>query len=596
MEIFDKKHKDFAFHVSRFTFHVFLLLLPMLMVHLPFATAQQRNAAQIIAEAIRHQNLGLAYLEESQPSKAVEEFHALVNLVPDEPIGYGNLAVANLRLKKGEDAERWARDGIEVNPMNSKLHLILAEVYQWQGKMEEGVAQIQEAVKLAPEDREARYLLVRYYLGQRNNPEAIGQAITHLRTLRQQSPTNVVVRLKLAQALLERDQIEEAKQICMELSALLWDADADALKFLKDGQRLMNQGDAKGAARQIRIFENVQRITPRYQQGIGELVTDIMGHPIEKFSPGFSARIIAKQSPPIEVGFVDATQAVGLGNLEEKRVQVILTDYDNDGDVDVYALPSRRTENPVDDLFRNEGGKFVPAAKISRYGDAATFADFDKDGDQDVFVQPTGQAKFYRNDGNNKFTEFAEAAGIHNDGGGKVVIFIDYDHDGDLDIFATTDKVEMYRNNGDGTFGNVGDQTFLPPDRSSAIDAAFGDFDDDGDIDLFVVNERGCTLYTNLRQGKMQAITDKTGIPQDRHFIAVAAGDYDNDGALDVFLTTEGETSHQLYRNRGDGTFVPDTRSQAITGATKEVQGLDAHFLDYDNDGFLDLWVVGKRE
>ncbi|MBI1928974.1 VCBS repeat-containing protein, partial [Candidatus Poribacteria bacterium] len=555
MENFDKKHKDFAFHasrftfhVSRFTFHVLLLLLPMLMVHIPFAAAQQRNAAQIITEALRHQNLGLAYLEESQPSKAVEEFQALVNLVPDEPIGYGNLAVAYLRLKRGEEAEQWVKRGIEVNPMNSKLHLILSEVYQWGGKAEEGVAQIQEAVKLAPEDMEPRYLLVRYYLGQRNNPEATGQAITHLRTLRQQSPTNVVVRLKLAQALLERDQIEEAKQICMELSALLWDADADALKFLKDGQRLMNQGDAKGAARQIRIFENVQRITPRYQQGIGELVTDILGHPIEKFSPGFRARMIAKQSPPIGLRFVDVTQEVGLGNLEEKRVKVILTDYDNDGALDVYALPSRRTENPVDELFRNEGGKFVPVAKIARSGLAAAFADFDKDGDQDVYVSESERDQFFRNDGESKFTDITEATGIHNNGTTPAILFVDYDHDGDLDLFlANREHIEMYRNNGDGTFSDVTQQTFLPstvppsPPRPEgtrlregqgvrgASDAVFGDFDDDGDIDLFVINSKnGCTLYTNLRQGKMQAITDKTGIPQDRHFIAVAAGDYDN--------------------------------------------------------------------
>ena len=61
-----------------------------------------------------HQNLGLAYLEESQPHKAAEEFRALIDLVPDEAIGYGNLAVAHLRLKNSEEAEVWVKRGLEV--------------------------------------------------------------------------------------------------------------------------------------------------------------------------------------------------------------------------------------------------------------------------------------------------------------------------------------------------------------------------------------------------------------------------------------------------------------------------------------------------
>ena len=88
-----------------------------------------------------------------------------------------------------------------------------------------------------------------------------------------------MVLLQLAQSLLQREQIEEAKQICMELHALLWDVDEKFLKFLKQGLLQLGQGDIKGASRNVRIFSNVQRNTPRYQQGIGELVTDIIGPP-----------------------------------------------------------------------------------------------------------------------------------------------------------------------------------------------------------------------------------------------------------------------------------------------------------------------------
>ena len=201
----------------------------------------------------------------------------MINLAPDESIGYGNLAVAHLRLKQREEAEAWVKRGLEVEPMDSQLHFILAEIYQSQSRTAESVAAIQEAVKLAPDDLETRYKLARHYLSQRNNPEATDEAIFHLRELRERTPANVVVLLKLANALLRREQVEEAKQVCMELNALLWDADEEFLKYLKQGLLLIDQDDIKGAARYIQIFENVQKRSPRYQQGIGELVTNILG-------------------------------------------------------------------------------------------------------------------------------------------------------------------------------------------------------------------------------------------------------------------------------------------------------------------------------
>ena len=581
------------FLLSRFTFYVLLL------VYAQIATPQQ-TVDEIVSAAIRHQNLGLAYLEESQPHQAIEQFQGVIGLAPDESIGYGNLAVAHLRLKQREEAERWVKRGLEVEPMDSQLHFILAEIYQSQGKSAESVTAIQEAVKLAPDDLEVRYKLARHYLSQRNNPAATDEAILHLRALRERTPANVVVMLKLANALLRREQVEEAKQLCMELNALLWDADEEFLKYLKQGLLLIDQGDIKGAARYIQIFENVQKRSPRYQQGIGELVTNILGHPIEEFSPGFRARVKAKQTPPIGINFVDVTQKVGLGDLNGRRSQILLTDYDNDGDLDLYTTPS--DINAEYDLFRNEDGKFVPAGKIGRHGDTAALADIDKDGDPDLCLSGAEGSVLLRNDRAGNFTEMAAFGSTQSDRsseeqGGETILFVDYDHDGDLDLFTTGNRVAMYRNNGDGTFSDVSDQTFIPSqsDRGPR-DAGFGDFDDDGDIDLLIVNdEEGCTLYTNLRQGKMQALNDEIGMPQNHAFTAVAVGDYDNDGDIDLFLTTDGETPHQLYRNRGDGTYAPDTRSYAeAINAAAGVRGSDTHFLDYDNDGFLDLWFIGE--
>ena len=583
-----------ALSVLRFTLYVLLL------AYIPIANPQQ-IVEEIVSSVVRHQNLGLAYLEESQPHQAIEQFQGLVNLAPDESIGYGNLAVAHLRLKQREEAETWVKRGLEVEPMDSQLHFILAEIYQSQSRTAEAVAALQEAVKLAPDDLEARYKLARHYLSQRNNPEATDEAIFHLRALRERTPANVVAMLKLANALLRREQVEEAKRICMELNALLWDADEEFLKYLKQGLLLIDQGDTKGAARYIQIFENVQKRSPRYQQGIGELVTNILGHPIESFSPGFKARIKAKQTSPIGANFVDVTQEVGLGNLGGRRSKILLTDYDNDGDLDLYT--SSAASNAEPNLFRNEAGKFVPIARVGHRNDVAAFVDIDKDGNPDLYLSGDDGHVFLRNDGAGNFTEMTDFSTAQSDQDSEqqhraVVLFVDYDHDGDLDLFATDDRVKMYRNNGAGIFSDVSDQTFIPSERPGARDAALGDFDDDGDIDLLIVNDGGgCTLYTNLRQGKMQALTDEIGLPQNYAFTAIAVSDYDNDGDIDLFLATDGETPHQLYRNRGDGTYVPDGRSyEEVSNTAKGVHGSDAHFLDYDNDGFLDLWLIGEPQ
>ena len=277
--------------------------------------AQEMDSPQIIEEAVRHQNLGLAYLEESQPSKAVEAFTALIELLPNEAIGYGNLAVAHLRLQQADAAEESVKRGIAVAPMDSRLHFILSEVYQLQGQSELAVEAMKEAVRLAPDALEFRYKLVRHYLAQRNDPEAQQEAVRHLQELHTRSPVNVVVLLKLTHGLLAQERLEDAENLCQELMLLLGDTDADKLNYLTQGIAALQQGDLKIATRNIRIFENVHRASPRYQQGIGELVTDILGHPIETFSPGFKARVVAKETTPIAVDFVDVTEQLGLEDV-----------------------------------------------------------------------------------------------------------------------------------------------------------------------------------------------------------------------------------------------------------------------------------------
>ena len=563
--------------------------------------AQELNSTQIIEVATRHQNLGLAYLEESQPSKAVEAFTALIELLPDEAIGYGNLAVAHLRLQQADAAEASVKRGIAVAPMDSQLHFILSEVYQLQQQSDLAVEAMKEAVRLAPDELEFRYKLVRHYLGQRNDPEAQQEAVRHLQELHARSPVNIVVLMKLTLGLLAQGQLDEARNLCQELMLLLGDTDAEKLGYLTQGVDAIENGDLKLATRNVRIFENLHRASPRYQQGIGELVTDILGHPIETFSPGFRARIIAKQTLPIDVEFVDITEQLGLayvGSPATDTMEVSLIDYDGDGNLDVYITPTGV-------LYANSGGQPASMQRFEVVEELTVphivaFADLNKDGTQNFLLQTlNGITDFHASGGDWALSSIVQYEQAATELG--ILHPVDYDHDGDLDLLSGRTDLAMYRNNsndqneGDETFTDVTEQTFVndaSARQPAPAEALSADFDDDGDIDIFTIHsETGCTLYDNLRQGKLRAVSDETGIAQDIHYTAAAIGDYDNDGDIDIFLSTADRI--HLYLNRGDGSFVDDPRLNA--DMLNFLSPVLLRNIDYDNDGFVDLWVSGKN-
>ena len=333
------------------------------------------------------------------------------------------------------------------------------------------------------------------------------------------------------------------------------------------------------------------------------MVTDILGHPIEMFSPGFKARIVAKQSLPIEVEFVDVTEQLGLHNLNpllDTPSAVFLTDYDNDGNLDLYVVSNSAM------LYRNTGAAFEPIHMFSgeeKRHTVVAVADLDKDGVQDLLIQTPLMGILHYQPKTD--SEWVGSRLVEPDPGVEqtdVLLPVDYDHDGDLDLFTT--GAAMYRNNSDDedkgdeenkedeTFTDVSEQTFVQTavPQPAPAEAFSADFDDDGDIDIFTIHrETGCTLYDNLRQGKLRAVSDETGILQDVHYTAAAIGDYDNDGDFDIFLSTANQI--YLYRNRGDGSFASDPR---LGADVRDLSPVLLKNIDYDNDGFVDLWVSGK--
>ncbi|MDQ3674484.1 MAG: CRTAC1 family protein, partial [Gemmatimonadota bacterium] len=219
----------------------------------------------------------------------------------------------------------------------------------------------------------------------------------------------------------------------------------------------------------------------------------------------------------------------------------------------------------------------------------------DNDGWLDLFViGGDGRGRLFRNGGNGAFADVTAKAGVAEVKGAHKALFVDLDHDGDLDILLLS-RVQrtVYRNNLDGTFSDV-TAGFGLGGAGDTRDAAFADFDGDGRVDLFFTSAtENSALFRNGGALRYSDATATSGLVNAGPGGPTAAGDYDNDGLLDLFAAGTAGAEGALWRNTGAGVFTRDTRSNAAMQILRRVEGSAATFLDYDNDGWLDLVVAG---
>ena len=242
-------------------------------------------------------------------------------------------------------------------------------------------------------------------------------------------------------------------------------------------------------------------------------------------------------------------------------------------------------------------------AALSR-GRGSAWGDYDGDGDRDLFtVGIRDPHHLYRNNGDGTFTNVTRQAGLLDPRGGWASLFFDYDGDGDPDLFVTRDgwrgeaPNSLYRNNGDGTFTDVGVEAGVAG-HSDSFTAILGDIDNDGHTDIYVANgvsqASGApnALYRNNGNGTFTDIAPLAGVANHGRSIGSALGDYDHDGWLDLFVVNM-DGPNALYRNNGDGRFTDVTTAAGISAP---LDGFVGFFFDYDHDGWLDLFATGWTE
>ncbi len=324
---------------------------------------------------------------------------------------------------------------------------------------------------------------------------------------------------------------------------------------------------------------------------------------------------------------------------------VAVLDYDGDGWMDLFFLNGstldglRTGRHPASKLYRNnrQGGfeDVTATSGLTRggWGMGVAVGDYNHDGRPDLFLTYFTGAVLYRNNGDGSFTDVTAEAGVGNPGRwGTSAAFGDYDHDGFLDLYVANyvdldlqhlppfgqgpfcqyrgipvscgprglqgSRDRLYRNLGDGAFRDVTEELKIDPEGYYGLGVIWGDATGDGCLDLYVANDSSPSLFYRgdckggLTEAGVAAGVAYSDDGREQAGMGVDFGDYDRDGLLDLVKTNFSDDTNNLYRNQGKGEFTDMAGPAGFGPVSIPFLGFGVRFLDFDNDGWKDLFVA----
>jgi Tfp pilus assembly protein PilF len=592
--------------------------------HVFFATraAAQVDAARAREDAYRANNLGVALLEQFKPKEAAEQFRRALRLDPKLPLPRINLAVALFNVPDAPAARTEAEAAAAASPDAPQPHYILGLIAKQQGRAEDALASFTHVLKIDPRDVGANVQMGQLLSQQRKYEEATAA----FRVALEEEPYNGTALYNLGTVLLRAGRREEGQAVLQRFQALRASGAATVI-----GQNYLEQGRyAEAVSSTGAEQELVDRRTP--EVSFTDATAQAFSTPKASTGRGRASR-----------GGRRARSGAGVWRWDEASIMkqftasldgggMTLLDYDGDGRLDLFAYAGDGWR-----LYRNVKGMFADVtaqsgALANASGLAAIAGDFDNDERPDLFVFGAGSCSLYRNEGGGRFADVTARAKLPAYAYlSRSAAFLDYDHDGDLDIFvagladasklknaratplfgsesgdapsetAGRKKIEtvfdlaqilpgapnlLLRNNGDGTFADVTSEAKVNVAGHAAA-VVPTDYDNRRDVDLLVVNYGSPpNLFRNMRDGSFRDVATEVNLASKGDYTAAAAGDFNKDGFTDFYFAAR-HSAGFIAASDGRGRFKTSPAPAASPEGASAAQ-----FLDYDDDGLLDLVIA----
>ncbi len=559
--------------------------------------AQQNTSAPSREDAYRANNIGVALLEQFKYNEGAGEFRRALRIDPSLALARVNLAIALYNAPDLEGASREIRAAATLLPDMPQVHYLRGLIARAQNRVPEAIIAFQQVLKIDSRDAGTNIHLGQLFTQQRKYPEAVAV----LREALASEPFSVTATYNLAIALTRSAKSQEGQAMMKKFQEL-----REKPYAITMGNSYLEQG------RYAEAISSTGAETALVDSATPEVTfTDATSSLMPKSADGEPGAIV-----PTPIG-----QSFKAGAINEQVKRQIVTglaggatpiDFDSDGDMDLLQVGSRGPK-----LYRNDGGRLTDVTGQSGFPRSMPDAinvvagDYDNDNRPDVLVLGYGRPALFHNEGNGRFLDVTVASTVPSYSHLALsAAFVDVDHDGDLDIFIAgfvnldgTKEVDssrplifpddfpsapnlLLRNHGNGKFTDITALAHVAGLGGRAVAVVPTDFDNHRDIDLLVVNYGATpTLFSNQRDGTFRDVATEVGLNVTGRFTSVAAGDVNKDDFTDFFFGRAG----------GPGFFaMSDGRGRFLTSpAPAQSEGaLAAQFLDYDNDGLLDLVLL----